>query len=93
MGPTGSLMTISAGNGWYYSTSTDAITEKHYGLVVIGDTIITSWTDDEGTDLLAKFNLSGVTLTSDFPPLIIPSNRSSSSITCSTNGGICLLRG
>lgn len=90
---TGSLMTIAAGNGFYYTTSTDEVTEKHYGIVVIDDTTLTTWEDSEGTDLLAKFNITGVELTSDFPPLIIPGGLSSTSIQAdTTNGGICLLR-
>jgi hypothetical protein len=86
-------MTISAGNGFYYTTANTAVTEKHYGIVVVGDTVLTAWTDSEGTDLLAKFNITGVTLTSDFPPLIIPGGLASTNIrAASTNGGICLLR-
>lgn len=88
-------MTTGVGNGFYYSTSTSEITEKHYGLVVTGDCVISSWTATDGADsvdLLAKFNLSGVTITTDFPPLIIPGGLASESITLSTNGGVCLLR-
>jgi len=95
MGPTGSLMTIATAGGWYYSTDTSEITETHSGLVVTGDCEISEWTATDGAksvDLVAKFNISGVTLTTDFPPLIIPSGLTSSSITFTTNGGVCLLR-
>ena len=94
-------MTISAGNGWYYvaPTTLTEVTERHQGLVVTGDTILTSWTGKtadgkESVDLLAKFNISGVTLTTDFPPLIIPGDLYSESVRAqTTNGGFCLLRG
>jgi hypothetical protein len=95
-GVQGSLMTISAGNGFHYSTSTSEITEKHVGVVVVGDSVISAWTAVDGAktvNLLTRFNLATVTITSDFPPLIIPGNMTSSSITFSTNGGVCLLRG
>ena len=96
-GPSGSLMTISASNGWYYTTSNAAITEPHVGVVIVGDTVISAWTAVDGhetVDLVAKFNISGVTLTKDFPPLIIPSNLKSINFrAAATNGGVCLLRG
>ena len=97
MGPSGSLTTISASNGWYYTKVNTAVTEPHYGVVVIDDTVISAWTAVDGSDtidLVAKFNISGVTLTKDFPPLIIPSNLKSVSFSAeTTNGGVCLLRG
>ena len=95
-GPGGSLTTISASSGWVYSTSTSAITTEHIGFVVVGDSVVTAWTAVDGQqtiDLFAMFNLSGITLTSDFPALIIPANMTSVSLTLSTNGGICLLKG
>lgn len=100
MGPTGALMTISTAGGWYYvaPATTTEVTEKHSGLVVTGDTVLTSWTatnasGTESVDLLAKFNIAGVTLTTDFPPLIIPSGLYSVSVRAqTTNGGFCLLR-
>ena len=97
MGPSGSLTTISASNGWYYTTVNTAVTEKHSGVVIVGDTIISAWTATDGHstfDLVAKFNISGVTLNKDFPPLIIPSNMQSINFRAdTTNGGVCLLRG
>jgi len=97
MGPTGSLMTISTAGGWYYSTCTSEITERHQGLVVTGDCEVSAWTaknasGTESVDLVAKFNISGVTLTTGFPPLVIPAGLYSESITFTTNGGACLLR-
>jgi len=96
-GITGSLQTVSASNGWYYTASTSEITVRHNGLVVVGDSVITTWTakkasGDETMDLVAYFNIGSLTLTTDFPPLIIPDGFYSESITIGTNGGVCLLR-
>jgi hypothetical protein len=96
-GVAGNLTTIAADNGWYYTTANTEVTEEHNGVVVVGDTIISAWTVIDGAqtiDLVEKFNISGVTLTSDFPPLIIPGNMTSVSFrAAATNGGVCLLRG
>jgi len=97
MGPSGSLTTISASNGWWYTALKTEVTEKHVGVVIVGDTVISAWTATDGhetVDLVEKFNISGITLTKDFPALIIPGNLISESFrAAATNGGVCLLRG
>ena len=92
MGPTGNLQIIAASNGWEYSTSTSEITTKHRGIVVVGDCVISSWTVTDGAqtiDLVDKFGIDGVTITTDFPALMLWGDYVSESITFSTNGGVC----
>jgi hypothetical protein len=90
--PTDSLNTLSYSTGFVYTTSTAAITTEHRGVKVVGNSTISSWTDSEGNDLLAKFGLGAVVITSEFPPLVIPAGLKSTSIQFSLNGGVCLIK-
>lgn len=86
---------LVGGSGWYRVDDTDAHTITHYGLTVREDTVISSWTCKGGSkDLVAYFNISGKTLTTDDPALIIPDawvNQGAQSITL-TSGSVNLLR-
>ena len=94
MNQTESSLIAAYAGGFVYTTSNAAITTEHAGVKVVGNSVISAWTDSDGNDLVAKFGISGVTLTSAFPPLIIPGGLKSTSIRlAATNGGICLIKG
>jgi len=82
-------------SGWYRVDDTNAHTVTHYGLTVREDTVISAWTAKGGAiDLVDWFNISGKTLTTADPALIIPDawvNEGAQSITL-TSGSVNLLR-
>ena len=69
---------LLGGSGWYYvAASSDAVTTiPHYGFAPTEDSVISAWsmTDADGyaRDLVAYFNISGITITTDFPALVVP---------------------
>jgi hypothetical protein len=83
-----------AAAGWKLVDDTNAHTDAHYGFQVREDTVVSAWTARGGTlDLVTKYGLSGKTLTSADPALLIPEadvNLGAQSITL-TSGSINLL--
>ena len=84
---------LLGGSGWYRVDDTSEHTIRHYGVVVSEDTVISAWTIG-GVDLVAYFNISGKTITTADPAMIVPEkwvNEGSYSITL-TSGSVDLLR-
>lgn len=75
-----------------YLTGTTANTTSFYGILPREDVTITAWTDEDGTDLLAKFGISGVTLLATDPALIIPAGKVNGSLTLGATGSVWLLK-
>jgi len=90
-GPTRNLGRLLAGEGALLINDTSAHTDKGYGIAVREDTVVSAWTDDEGNDLVAKFGISAVTLTTDDLALVIPGGLSNGSLTLAS-GSVWLLR-
>ena len=92
---------LLAGSGTYYVTGSDAVSDiAHYGFVATEDTVIDAWsvTDSNGNvrDMVDYFNISGVTITTDFAAHIIPENFRNSetrSFKLTNTGAGQLLRG
>ena len=80
-----------AGGGWKLVDDTSAHTDGHYGIQAREDTVVSAWTSN-GVDLVEYFGLSGQTLTTDDPALLIPDamTKGAQSITL-TSGSINLL--
>ena len=91
---------LLAGSGWYRVASTDAVTHatcRHYGLVAREDTVIAAWTmvDAEGgtRDLVAHFGISGATVSTDDPAMIVPTAWTTGNQSIQlTSGSVDLLR-
>lgn len=85
--------------GWHRVDGTGAVTDiPHYGLQVREDTVISVWkvygSDDTEYDLVSRFGLSGKTITTDDPALIVPLEcRGSNKHTLTlTSGSVNLLK-
>lgn len=61
-----------------------------YGIVIRENTIINTWIDKDGNNLIDFFNISGKTLRVTDPALIIPESKKNGSITLNS-GSIWLL--
>jgi hypothetical protein len=85
---------LAASSGWKLVDDTSAHTDQHYGVQAREDTVIATWTAKGGTlDLVARFGLSGKTITTADPAILIPDtfvNQGTQSITL-TSGSINLL--
>lgn len=89
--PTQALNRLLANDGMVLEAGTSANTTDFYGIVIREDTVISAWTDEDGKDLVADFGISGVTLLSTDPALIIPGSKNNGSLTL-TSGSVWLLK-
>jgi len=69
---------MSVANGIRLETGTAAVTRRIVGLIIRTDTVIAAWTAKDANgrtiDLVALFNISGVTLYNTDPAFVIPGN-------------------
>lgn len=86
---------LAAASGWVFVDDTSEHTDAHYGVQAREDTVIDTWTAVGGSlDLVDLFGISGKTLTTDDPALLIPDGyikEGAQSITLAS-GSINLLR-
>ena len=50
------------------------------GIVIREDTVVDSWEDEDGVDLVERLNISGATLYVSDPPLWVPAGKKSSTL-------------
>ena len=81
---------LLAANGWKYEDGTGANTTACVGIMPTEDTVVATWTDSGGVDLVAYFGIGSKTITKDFPALIIPGGKKSATITL-TSGAVVLI--
>ena len=89
---------LLAESGWYLLTGTSANTTiAHYGFMPSEDTVIAAWTvtgaDGGVFDVVAHFGISGETITTAMPALIIPvayRNSATHSIQLTSGAGVLL---
>jgi hypothetical protein len=81
---------LVAPNGYVIESTTNANTTKGYGIFFRSETVISAWTDEDGINLITKLGLTGVTLVVTDPPLMVPGNKKSGSITLAS-GSIGIL--
>jgi hypothetical protein len=84
------LHKLVAPNGYVLHEGTSPNTTPGYGIFFRTETEISAWTDENGVDLVARFGLAEKTLGTSDPPLMVPGNKKSGSITLAS-GAIGIL--
>lgn len=82
---------LLAANGWKYEDGTGANTTPCVGLMATEDTVVASWTDSDGVDLVAYFGISGKTITTNFPAMIIPGGKKSASFALTSGAVVAIM--
>jgi hypothetical protein len=84
------IQKMIAPNGMYLVDDAVIHNVRGYGIVIRENTIIASWFDSVGNDLLALFDIAGATLLVTDPAIMVPENLAIGSITL-TSGSIWIL--
>jgi len=69
------LYEMKGGAGLILLNTTGESTVPSKGFVIREDTIIDSWEDEDGVDLVERLNISGATLLVSDPPLWVPAGK------------------
>ena len=70
--------------GMFLVSDTETYTAGFYGVVVREDSVISSWEDEDGRNLITYLGLSGKTLTSTDSALMIPGGKYSGTFSLSS---------
>jgi hypothetical protein len=75
---------LVSNKGMFLVSDTEVYTAGFYGLVIREDSVISSWEDEDGRNLITYLGLSGKTLTSTDSALMIPGGKYNGSFSLSS---------